>query len=67
LQKKNSNIECTVRRPLLDELLPKLIEISYEDYQKDISSALDLLQTFQKKGNFVMTLDNVLTAIKEID
>jgi len=65
LQKKDSNIECTVRRPLLDELLPELIEISYEDYQKDISSALDLLHTFQKKCNFVMTLDNVLTAIKE--
>ena len=52
---------------MLDELLPELIEISYEDYQKDISSALDLLHTFQKKGNFVMALDNVITAIKEKD
>ena len=67
LQKKESDIECIVRRPLLDRLIPELIEISYDDYQNDISAALDLLHTFQKKGNFVMALDNVVTAIKEKD
>lgn len=42
-------LECTLRRPLLDKLLPELVQTTYKDYMNDISTVLEVLHTFRKK------------------
>lgn len=65
LEADGKEIFCTLRKPLLENLLPQLIGITYEQYKNDISITIDLLRTFQKKGAITMAVGNIITDIVE--
>jgi len=56
----NKTIQCSVRKPLLHNMLPSLIGMSYETYLHKKQGTVYMLRDLQVHGIFTMNEDNIL-------
>jgi hypothetical protein len=56
----NKTVQCTVRKPLLHNILPSLIDMSYETYLHKKQGTVYMLRDLQVRGIFIVNEDNIL-------
>jgi hypothetical protein len=56
----NKTVQCTVRKPLQHNILPSLIDMSYETYLHKKQGTVYMLRNLQVRGIFTVNEDNIL-------
>jgi hypothetical protein len=56
-------MHCTTRKPLLQNVLPRLAELSYETYLRKKESNVYMLHEFQIHTKFTLNEDNAILHI----
>jgi hypothetical protein len=56
----NTTVYCTVREPLLQNVLPKLEELSYETYLQKKANSVYMLRELQIHKKFTLNEDNAI-------
>jgi hypothetical protein len=59
----NTTVHCTVRQPLLQNVLPKLAELSYETYLQKKASSVYMLRELRIHRKFTLNEDNAILHI----
>jgi hypothetical protein len=57
---ENTTVHCTVRKPLLKDVLPKLVELSYEMYLQKKVSNVYMLRDLQIHNKFTLNEENAI-------
>ncbi|XP_057857387.2 uncharacterized protein LOC131066596 [Cryptomeria japonica] len=60
IHKEDGNIDCCLHQEPLQQNFPELANISYEQYNKDISTAVFLLCRFQIHGTFTLVENSIV-------
>jgi hypothetical protein len=59
----NTTMHCTLRQPLLEIVLPKLAELSYETYLQKKASNVYMLRDLRIHNKFTLNEDNAILHI----
>jgi hypothetical protein len=60
----NTTVHCTVRQPLLQNVLPKLEELLYETYLQKKATSVYMLRDFRIHNKFTLNEDNAILHIE---
>jgi hypothetical protein len=60
----NKTVQCIVREPLLHNILPSLIDMSYVTYLHKKTAIVYMLRDLQVRGRFTVNEDNILLHLK---
>ena len=53
-------LQCIIREPLLHNILPSLIDMSYETYLQKKRATVYMLRDLQAHGRFTISEDNIV-------
>jgi DNA-directed RNA polymerase subunit RPC12/RpoP len=59
----NTTVHCTIRKPMLQDVLPRLVELSYEAYLQKKASGVYMLCDFRIHNKFILNEDNAILHI----
>ena len=59
----NTTVQCSVRQPLLQNVLPELTELSYETYLQKKASSVYKLRQLRIQSKFTLNEDNEILHI----
>ena len=66
LTNKKKPIQCFIHGSLIDELIPPLHHIKYEEYVQDKSKVVFILRELSIQGTFTLTQANAIKHVNQV-
>jgi hypothetical protein len=60
----SKTLQCIIREPLLHNILPSLIDMSYETYLQKKRATVYMLRDLQVHGRFTVNEDNIVSHLE---